>query len=314
MGIIKKLKSIFNKNIECGSEIDNRIVFLLKKNKSLYLNKNIFVKENNACVIVYKGGVTDVILSGKYRINKDSIPETYSKAKVEKLNNSGANVKRIKADIYYVNLTEFKNFDYWSDIPFKTKSDSLGKIKGCLSGVCNIKVLDGGALIKSLKEMKGRLSNFNVEEKIGKIIGNKINKLIRKNKIGIDMLFHNQNYVESIINTDMQDALDKSGIFISNVKLKAIKFSKKYQKKVNEHFVTKQNVVRNFDVNASLSGATVDKVNIPVVKTISSGGVASPMQKQQKTSNHNNFLVCPFCKKKNNINSKICLGCGHKLN
>lgn len=314
MGLLKNIKRLFNKNIECGNEIDDRIIFLLKKNKPLYFNKNIYVKENNACVIVYKGKVTDVIFSGKYRVNKDSIPETYSKAKIDKLQGSGVKVKKIKVDIFYVNLTEFKGFEYWSDIPFKTKSDALGKIKGCLSGLCSIKVLDGGALVRALKDMKGKLSNSNLDNKIGKIVGNKINTLIKRNKIDINMLFNNQNHVESILNADMQDALDKSGIFISNIKLKAIKFTKKYQKKVNEHFVGQNSKIKSFDVNASLGNNLTEKVNVSITKTDSINIHSRPMQIQQKVSNVNNFVVCSYCKKRNSVGSKICTGCGNHLN
>ena len=64
MGFFKRLKDIFNKNIDCGDEIDDRIIFRYNK-KWLYISKNIFVRDHIACVIVYKGRVCDIIYSGK---------------------------------------------------------------------------------------------------------------------------------------------------------------------------------------------------------------------------------------------------------
>jgi membrane protease subunit (stomatin/prohibitin family) len=229
MGLIKCLKNIFNKNIECGNEIDDHMVFLLKK-KYLYLNKNIYVREKNACVVVYRGRVCDVIFNGKYRINQESIPETYGKAKIERRQAKGKKIRRIRADIYYVNLETFNQFKYISNIPFKSKSSSLGKIKGFLAGTCSIKCLDPKCLIKNLIAGNGKIKNKFIYDRIGLIVGNKINKLVVKNKVVADMVFNNQEYIERVLNTDMQDALDRVGLFVSNVKLKAVDFSKKYQK------------------------------------------------------------------------------------
>ena len=107
MGFFKKIKQLFNKNIECGSEVDNHIVYYLNKNKYIHLNKNIFVREKCACVIVYKYKVCDILFEGKYRINEESIPETYARAKIEKRKLKGKKTRKIRADIYFVNLKLF---------------------------------------------------------------------------------------------------------------------------------------------------------------------------------------------------------------
>ena len=96
--------SFFNKNIECDEELDRHIVFPLKKKKFIYLDKNILVRENTSCVIVYRYRVCDVLMPGKYKVTSDNLPETFLRAKVNKLNKKGAKLKRIRVDIYYVNL------------------------------------------------------------------------------------------------------------------------------------------------------------------------------------------------------------------
>ena len=94
MGIFSRLKELFNKNIECDADMNNHIVFFLKKKKFLYLNKNIIVRDGTNCVVVYKSRVADVILPGKYKINEQIIPETYKRAKVEKFGKRGKSIKK----------------------------------------------------------------------------------------------------------------------------------------------------------------------------------------------------------------------------
>ena len=130
MGLFSSIKELFNKNIECDADMNSHMVFLLKKKKFMYLNKNTMVRDGTQCVFVYKSRVADVILPGKYKITEQTIPETYRRAKVEKLNKHGAKIKRIRVDLYFVSTQDFKDFEFDSDEPFFLKSKELGRIKG----------------------------------------------------------------------------------------------------------------------------------------------------------------------------------------
>lgn len=312
MGLIRKLKELFNKNIECGNEINDHIVFPITKKKWIYLNKNIYVKENTNAVIVYKYRVCDIIYPGKYKFNQSSIPETFGRAKIEKLNKKGAKARRIKADIYFVNLNEFSNFLYESDIPFRVKSGPLGRVKGYLEGSCKVKVIDAGALIRALITDTGKAKLKEIHNDIGLWIGNKINHIIDKNKISATEVLSHQEYVESIVNTEIQDSLDKIGIFVSNVKLKAVNFPKRYQNKVNAYMSTHQRQVKNFDINTSFGSTSCDVAKVPV-SSVPRVENSNTMQNVQKINNVHDFKVCSICKKHNSIDAKICIGCGNKL-
>lgn len=313
MGFFKRLKDMFNKNIECGDEIDDHIVFRHNK-KYLYLSRNIFVRDHNACVIVYKGRVCDVIYSGKYKINGDSVPETYSKARIDKQTKKGYKIRKIRADIYFVNLEEFNTVAYMSNTPFKSKSSTIGKVKGCLAGTCNLKVLDAGSLIKTLISHKGSVKNKEIYKKLGLIVGNKINKLIQKNKIPTDMVLNNQGYVEGIVNTDMQDALDREGLFVSKVKLKAVNFAKKHQGKVNKYLSSNRRNIPEVNINKSMGFETEKQIKIPVSATIQKATNNSVMQSTRKSPSNQQYSVCSVCHKRNVAGAKICINCGNKIN
>lgn len=312
MGLFGNIRKLFNRNIECGNEIDDHVAFLLNK-KHIYLNKNILVREGTACVIVHKGKVCDVVLEGKYRINQDSIPETFKHIKKSSRVKNGLALGRLRVDIYYVNLREFKQFEYSSDKPFKVKASGLGKIKGYLQGYSAIRILDAGALIKHLIKDAGGVSNKNIAKEVGLLIGNKINNIIQKHKIPTELLLSCQDRCEEIINDDMQNALDKNGLFVSNVKLKAIKFPKKYQKRVNEYLSTHSSVIRNFDINARFGGQVCNPIKTPVEVQVVKAENNGAMQNIKKTSETPTFKVCRICGKKNGYNAKICINCGNNL-
>lgn len=310
MGLFRQLKDMFNKNIDCGSDFNDNVASLMFNKKYLYKNKNIFVKEKFACVVVYKGKVTDVIFSGKYRINPDSLPETFGRAKLNEKNN---NLKKIRADLYCVRLDEYKRFPFQSDIPFKLKSKGFGRVKGCIEGDCTLKILDSAMVIKSLITDVGRIKTKYIPRKLGLIVGNKVNKIIQKNKIPTDGLLANQEYIESLINTEIDEALDKNGIFAYNIKLKAIKFPKKYQKKVNEYLSLNKRKISSFDTSSILKSEAGLAQRCEVLKTVNFIGTTNAMQINKKSNISNNNLICKHCHKQNSMNAKICINCGNKL-
>lgn len=310
MGFFAKLKELFNKNIECDADMKSHIVFFLKKKKYLYLNKNIVVRDNQHCVVVYKSKVTDVILPGKHKIDENSIPDTYKKARVEKLNKKGHKVKKIRVGLYFVSKEDFANFQFDSDEPFLIKSKDLGRIKGYMKGICNVKVLDAGLLVKSLINETGYEKNDEVNKDIGLWIGNKVNRQIEKDKMTIDVIINKRELISSILSSDLEDAFDNIGVFVNNIKLKAIDFPKKYQKKLN-----KRNVIQKTTLKTDL------KIND--LNTISSQGVLiaksqksvanGTMQTNNNYSNKAVFKVCNKCGFKNHISNTICKNCNNKL-
>jgi len=300
MGLISAIKELFNKNIECGSDVDNHIVFFAKKYKRLYLHKSIIVRDNTNCVVVYKNRVADVLVPGKYKINADTLPDTFGRIKLSK----GGKVKKIPCRLYFVNTKEFTNFEFVSKKPFKAKSSNLGRVKGCMKGSCAFKTLDSGIMLRWLIS-NGCCSTDKIAKFLSCKIGDAINRKIIKNKINLNSLLFEQERVEKILNTDLEDFFDKNGFYIKNIKLKAVDFSKKHREKINDIMSSKKRVVANYNINVGNQNTretvTVDALN------------QGTTQSGQTHVNINTFVLCKHCGKRNNITSKNCIGCGKKI-
>jgi len=308
MNLFAGIKSLFNKNIDCDEDMNNHIIFYLNKKKYVYINKNIIVRDGVVCVVVYKHKVRDVLLPGKYKINDQSIPVTYAKAKVDKKSKKRAKIRRIRVDLYFVNTREIKSFDFDSNDEFLIKSKECGRIKGLAQGLCNLRVIDAELLIKALLVNKHVIKTKIVPKEVGYIVGNRINKRIQKDKIGIDMIFNNNERLNSILNANLEDAYDNVGIFVKDIKLKAICFPKKSQKKINKYLVEHKKIVKTSSIiNLNWQVKSNDSVSVTMNRQ------SNAMQNKQNDPNINGIKICPRCGFKNNSQAVTCRNCTARL-
>lgn len=312
MGFIAKLKNLFNKNIECGIEGDGHIVFPLKK-KYLYVKKNIIVRDNFSCVIVCRGKVTDVLNPGKYKINNENLPETFARAKMHKRKGLGS--KKIRANIYYINKREFKDFYFLSDSPFVSKSYEIGRVKGCMQGTCTLRVVDSEQLMRNILAKFNKPKIKGINNLIALWVGNNVNKKIKKLKISANELLTNVESLEGLLNRELEDAYDKKGLFVKNVKLKSVNFSKRYQKRVGEYMAKHRKFVKTSISSESLpanSSTTLNKIEIKenvLVQTVVKPE-PTPISTVKQTAPTVDYKKCDRCGGKNDISSKFCKYCG----
>ncbi len=315
MGLLNKLKQLFNKNIECGNALDDRIVFLHPK-KYIYLNKNILVGDNSAAVVVYKHKVTDVIFAGKHNINQETIPETYARAKVAYKKSKNYRVKRLRVTIYYVKTSELSDFKFFSDEPFYLKSKTLGRVQGYLEGFCNLKILNPQAIIKALIFETGSIKDKSEFTDIGLWVGNRIKRTIEKNKTSIDDLLIDTKSIDTMLNANMECALDDIGVFATNIRLKALDFPKKYQSKINDYMIKNKKQIEMPNYHNEMSGGDI-KVEKPVeVGQTQNANITSDNNTMQSSNNSlkiTKFIKCNKCGTDNMLSAHICKNCGNKL-
>lgn len=313
MGLISALKKLFNKNIECGIEAESHIVFPLKKKKYLYVKKNIVVRDGFSCVIVVRGKITDILNPGKYKINSENLPEAFGRAKKKKK----GKIKKIRATIYYINKREFKSFYFCSDEPFVAKSQETGKIKGFLQGTCTVRVIDPAQLMKCVYSRLPKANEKGIADYISILVGNGINKKVKKLKIPAGELLSNAQSLEGLINREIEDSYDNVGLFVTNVKLKGINFPKRYKKRVWEYMARHGRVLKPAFVSTDTmpnSSEVVSKELKEAVAVESKPSMYQPtpfeIPKEVKITPS---VLCERCGGKNSADSKICKYCGNNL-
>ena len=83
--------------------------------------------------------------------------------------------------------------------------------------------------------------------------------------------------------------------------------------RINKYLALNQRVIKNFDINTNFGSSLDSNVKVPVMQESNSASKTNTMQYPQKTIKFPVFKECSVCKKINDSNARICIGCGARL-
>ncbi len=231
MGLIAKLKKMFSNNIIYSSEnLGDFGGLYLDNSTKLKVGSSIVIEDNTIGVVAYKGEVRDYIHGkGKFRVDERDLPHLFEKAITKK----NPEPKKIKADLYFINTNPIEKFGYLGENSFLVRSKTLGKVKGCVEGVCTVQLVSVRNLFDWLFLIKTKWRVGAIERIISREIGNAVARVIEKSKVDIEDIILKKVNINDCINTFLENAFDDLGFKVSNVELIGIEFDKKVQPKVN---------------------------------------------------------------------------------
>ena len=347
MGIFSKLKNLFNKNIECGSELEGRLIYFVPlKGRIVNVGSNIIVNDGYNAVFVVNDRVSDVLISGKHKINGAVLPNTFSRLKLDKPNKHGNYQKKFKADIYFVNTQMVEQVNYSSDEPFFAKSDKFGRIKGYAEGVCNLQITEPDKLLKVMLIDRPFVGNKENTELLTNLIGNEVNKMLAKTKVGFSEIILNPKILNTFLNPAINEKTNVFGINVYNIEVASLKLNKKLTKKVSEFLAERNHFDRQFEstgIKYEPEKIVPDKVDVSKTETTNynqsyytnsqpqtsapeiirrGGNVSAPiantnyeksnLNSNNEILNNNNKKVCKFCGEAIDAKYAFCPNCGFK--
>lgn len=248
MGLIARLKQMFNKNIECGDEINGHYIYLYpSSNRIVNVNSHIIVGDDYNAVFVCNDKVCDVVPSGKHKISGAVLPKSFSKMKLDKPNKHGNYPKKFKADVYFIYKHIISQHEFSSDNKFVLRSNEFGKIKGYSEGFCDVQITEPDKLLKVLL-----IDRFFVPNKQGMplvmgIVGNEVNNMIENSKIDFTQIILNPSILNAHLNPEINKYVSELGIRIYNLELTSFKLNKKVQKKVAMFLSERKLLTEEFD-------------------------------------------------------------------
>ncbi|MBR2467773.1 MAG: SPFH domain-containing protein [Clostridia bacterium] len=248
MGLIANLKKLFNKNIECGDELDGHFIYPYPNSKRIiHVNSHIIVGDKYCAVFVCNDRVGDVLPPGKHKITAATLPTTFAKLRLDKPNKNGKIPKTFKADVYYVLKETLKQQQFYSSERFVKKSNTFGKVKGYSEGLCDIQVLDPEKLFKVLLIDRYYIKPKQGIELVMNLVGNEVNLVVEKSKHGFSEIVLNPQLLNEEMETDLNEKTDSFGVKISNAEVTSFKLSKKVQKKVAEFIAGRKSIESQFE-------------------------------------------------------------------
>lgn len=345
MSIFSKLKSLFNKSIECGDELNGRLIYMYPlKGRVVHVNANIIVNEGYSAVFVVNDRVSDLIPSGKHKLGGAVLPVTFSRLKLDRPNKSGNYDKKFKADIYFVCTGVMEHVEYSSNEPFYAKSDKFGRIKGYGEGICNLQVFEPDKLLKMLLIDRPFIPNKESQQTTTNLVGNEVNKMLAKSKVGFSEILLNPKVLNQYLNPAINEKTEIFGVRVYNLEVASLKLNRRLQKKVAEFLSERNHFDKQFEstgikfepqkvvpdkvdvtVNAnqnyaSQNASTPNNVGPQIVRR--GGNVTAPiantnyettkLNSNENILNNNDKKVCKFCGETIDAKFAFCPKCGFK--
>ena len=301
------LKSMFSKNIECQDKIKG-LIYLYPK-RSVFVGKTIIVPNDCFAVFVFRDRVSDVLQAGKYTMNENALPKTFSMLHAGRFsrNNKYREAKKFKADIYFVSTKDQQFFSFQSDMPFVVKDKQFGKIRGFAFGSCTMKMFQPDLVMGELLDLYAYFKKGVFEKEVGYIIGNNINKYLEKSRIGFVEMLENNDMVSDYLNRELEFAFDNLGFRVTNIDIQALSLPDKIQLKVNEFLANKKKDNKAFDLN----NLTSDKESL----NYQQAGDSDIKGKEDIDLSMalNNTVRCSYCGTEVDAIFKTCPICGKNL-
>lgn len=314
MGLLLKLKSMFNKNIDCSKELEGVFFHIIPMAKPITIGSNIIVKEGYQAIFVCKNKVTDILQAGKHKLDNNTIPYTFRRLKLYKIDKHGNMPKKFKCDIYFVQKSRVENFGFSSSQPYIEKSERFGKVFAYSEGVCNFIIEDAQKLLEYLLLEHAYVKDKRAIIDISAIIGNGVNEILEECPMTLETILTDNEKVYMYINTNIDKKLEFCGLKCDKVRLNSMEVSSKVQKKIDEYLKVQneykqqfsgsnefqfQEVYKSFEMKENKEIQSEFSRDDEIPAYLDRGDLAKRPQKQ-----------CMYCGKYINQTAKYCEFCG----
>lgn len=196
MGLFNKF---FNKKIKVKDD-DMQLYFCVKHKRSgkkIHLNTELVVPEDAICVFCYKTKPCDVLKTGEYQLNGNSLPILYKKGNFNK-----PNKRNYIPDFFFANIWFVSTNNIWLDFDierFLVKDKVYRKQRITLCFNINIKIADPVKFFKSLLYSCPRISKRRVVPEIIKWLKDDIRKYLKRQGYSItDYMYYTRGFNEEL--------------------------------------------------------------------------------------------------------------------
>lgn len=188
MGFIDKFKNIFSKRIDTSNTSQDKVLSLVL-HKSIKYGKMLEVQPGQVAVFVAKGKVADVFNEGNYRLELGYLPILSRILKLAKPNKKGKVPNKFYAELYVINLKEFKDLTFTSYDVVNVKDKKYKNVNVKLQGEFNFEIFSPIEFLEALMTQFGLLKDSIAKTEISNWVAELAVKKVQKNKPSIEQLY-----------------------------------------------------------------------------------------------------------------------------
>ncbi len=249
------LKKLFGRGVSLKAQQKREFVHFHKlKGGNLKTNTSIFVDSGFMAVIFHYDKLCDVLMEGEHKFTEMGMPILSRYNKPRKTRNGIVVSKKIKADIYFVNLKVMENFTCKIS-RIKAKFDGKNKKIAAFFSY-DIQALNPSRLLYCLLLDMPYVKNTRALQEVGGHVKLSLKNLLNTNIFELEKFADKESSIVELLNSYINKTLSQMGIEVSNIKLLQIKMSKKLQQlylfeKETKNAVENENLKNFIEKNTS---------------------------------------------------------------
>lgn len=300
LGLIKRIKKMFSKNIDCSEEIENKLMHLyITKNREITVGANIIVPDDFVAVFVCKNKVCDVLLSGKYAISGANLPKTFSRMKLGKANKKGKYKKRFAADVYFISRKKHTELEFESYDKYAKKDPKFGMVKAHCQGVFDIEITGADKLLKYLLSERALVRQENFLDILSGLVGNYVNRKLETCFEDFYSILTSPRQVNEKLNifADMEGYFEDYGFKISNIVFQSLNVSSKLKNRVEDELKKDREISHKINEQLNFDLPLFDSAKTSIQESVD-----------------NSINRCASCGHVLNPSARFCEKCGSKVN
>ncbi len=217
MGFFSGFKKLVNKTISLSPyQRNDMVVFARLKGGCLKLNSEIEVEEGFCAIVTHYDNICDVLMPGIHKFDGNGMPILSKFAKLVKTNFGYSAPKKLKADLYYINLKSFDN-NYFKTVDRVTAYSGKEKVKMKVDGTYNVKVTNALKLMKTLLSDLAIVRDGRAIKEVSALTGEAVAKILNSNNFQIQDYMDRDPEITKLLNEYINKTMEKYGVEDSNV-------------------------------------------------------------------------------------------------
>ena len=234
MGLFSGFKKIINKTITLSPyQRNDMVVFSRLKGGELKLGSEIEVEEGYCAILTHYDNICDLLMPGTHKFDGQGMPILSKFAKPVKTKAGYVAPKKIKADLYYINLKSFDN-NYFKTVDRVTAYSGKDKVKMKVDGTYNVKVTNALKLMKTLLSELAVVKDGRALKEIGALTGEAVAKILNSNNFQLQDYIDRDPEITKVINDDVNKTMEKYGVEDSCVVINQLYLKQKPEPKGDE--------------------------------------------------------------------------------
>lgn len=234
MGLFSGFKKLVNKTITLSPyQRSDMVVFARLKGGELKLGSEIEVEEGYCAILTHFDNICDVLMPGVHKFDGQGMPMLSKFAKPVKTKTGYVPPKKIKADLYYINLKSFDN-NYFKTVDRVTAYSGKDKVKMKVDGTYNVKVTNALKLMQTLLSELAVVKEGRALKELGALTGEAVAKILNSNNFQIQDYMDRDPEITKTINEYINKTMEKYGVEDSCVVINQLYLKQKPEQKGDE--------------------------------------------------------------------------------